>query len=159
MINFMDIAFKEALKAYKDGEVPIGAVIVRDGVIITRGHNKRETKQLATAHAEIIAIEKACKKLSSWRLDGCEMYVTVEPCLMCAGAALNARLNKVYYGAEDFNGGAGRIVATDEKVYLNSNTEFIKVGGEERCSKILTDFFSDRRKGVTVNERSHKRHD
>ena len=159
MINFMDIAFKEALKAYKDGEVPIGAVIVRDGVIITRGHNKRETKQLATAHAEIIAIEKACKKLSSWRLDGCEMYVTVEPCLMCAGAALNARLNKVYYGAEDFNGGAGCIVAIDEKVYLNSNTEFIKVGGEERCSKILTDFFSDRRKGVTVNERSHKRHD
>jgi len=154
----MDAAFKEAQKAYKNGEVPIGAVIVRDGVIVARGHNLREQKKLATAHAEMIAIEKACKKLNGWRLDDCEMYVTVEPCMMCCGAALNARLKSVYYGTEDHNGGAAHIVAADGKVFLNSNTQFIKMEDEQRCSKILTDFFSDRRKGVTINERSVKNH-
>ena len=154
----MDAAYKEALKAYKSGEVPIGAVIVRGGVIVARGHNVREQKQVATAHAETIAIEKACKKLKSWRLDDCEMYVTVEPCMMCCGAALNARLKNVYYGAEDYNGGAAHIVSAGEKVFLNSNTQFIKLENEQRCSQILTDFFSDRRKGITVNERSNKNH-
>ena len=157
MNKFMDAAYKEAQKAYKAGEIPIGAVIVKDGAILSRGHNCREKTQIATRHAEIVAIEKACKKLNSWRLDGCEMYVTVEPCVMCYGAVLNARVDKVYYGADDYNGGAGIVAAkiADDKVYLNWNTHFIKLEGEERCSKILTDFFSDRRKGLTVNKYSH----
>ena len=103
MKNFMDEAYKEALKAFDKGEIPIGAVIVSGGKVIARGHNVRETSQVATKHAEIVAIEKACKKLKSWRLENCEMYVTVEPCIMCYGAVLNARIDKVIYGADDFN--------------------------------------------------------
>ena len=94
--KFMDLAIKEAKKAELKDEVPIGAVIVKDGKVIARAHNLMEKTQLATAHAEILAINKACKKLKSWRLDGAEMYVTIEPCSMCAGAIVNARIKKVY---------------------------------------------------------------
>jgi len=99
--KFMKEALKQAKKAASIGETPIGAVIVRDGEIIARGYNKRETKKNALLHAEIIAINKACKKLGGWRLPRCEMYVTLEPCPMCAGAIINSRIEKVYFGAYD----------------------------------------------------------
>ena len=103
---YMKKALNEAKKAYLFDEVPIGAVIVKDGKIIARARNEREKSQIATRHAELICIEKACRKLKSWRLDDCELFVTLEPCPMCAGAAVNARLKRVVYGASDKKGGA-----------------------------------------------------
>ena len=102
----MKLALKEAQKAFIKDEVPIGAVIVLYGKVIARGYNLRETKQKSTAHAEIVAIEKACKKLGTWRLENCELYVTLEPCPMCAGAILQSRIKKVIYGALDPKGGS-----------------------------------------------------
>ena len=101
----MILALEEAKKAYKKGEVPIGAVIVKNGKVIAKGHNKKEKKHMTTRHAEIEVIEKASKKIRDWRLNSCEMYVTLEPCCMCAGAILNARLDKVYIGAMEKNYG------------------------------------------------------
>ena len=95
MNKFMAIAFNEAKKAYLKKEVPVGAVIIKDDIVIAKAHNLREYKKTSLAHAEILAISKACKKLNSWRLDGCTMYVTLEPCLMCAGAITQSRINKV----------------------------------------------------------------
>ena len=103
--KFMKAALREAEKAELKEEVPIGCVIVRDGKIIARAHNLRQTKRLATAHAEILAIEKACRKIGDWRLDGMEMFVTLEPCAMCAGAIANSRIKKVYFGAYEKKGG------------------------------------------------------
>ena len=103
--KFMVEAIKEAKKAELIDEVPIGCVIVKDDKIIARGHNLRESKQRSTAHAEIIAIEKACRKLKSWRLEGCSLYVTLEPCPMCSGAILQSRIEHVVYGAKDPKGG------------------------------------------------------
>jgi len=103
--RFMQMAIKEAKKAYAIDETPIGAVIVRDGKVISRGYNKRETKKNALMHAEIIAIDKACRKLGGWRLPECEIYVTLEPCPMCMGAILQSRIEKVYFGAYDHKSG------------------------------------------------------
>ena len=103
---FMEEALKEAKKAYKKQEVPVGAVIVKNGKIIARAHNLREKKQCATAHAEILAIEKASKKLDSWRLIDCDMYVTLEPCTMCMGAIISSRIKNLYIGALDPKTGA-----------------------------------------------------
>ena len=100
MNKFISAAIKQAQKAYTAGEIPVGAVVVKDGKIISRGYNKRESSQIATKHAEIIAIEKACKKLGSWRLEDCDIYVSLEPCPMCLGACVNARLKNIYYAAE-----------------------------------------------------------
>ena len=109
--KFMKEALKQAKKAASIGETPIGAVIVRDGEIIARGYNKRETKKNALLHAEIIAINKACKKLGGWRLPRCEMYVTLEPCPMCAGAIINSRIENLYFGAYDKKSGcAGSVI-------------------------------------------------
>ena len=94
----MDIALNEAKKAYKMGEIPIGAIIVKNGEVIAKGYNKRERSKNATHHAEILAITKACKKLNNWRLGDCDIFVTVEPCLMCMGALYNARVKSLYYG-------------------------------------------------------------
>ncbi|MBO4573155.1 MAG: nucleoside deaminase [Clostridia bacterium] len=149
MKSFMDMAYEQALKAYAAGEIPIGAVIVKGGKVIARGHNVREKKQIATAHAEIVAIEKACKKLKSWRLDDCEMYVTIEPCVMCFGAVMNARIPKVYYGADDLNGGAFKLY---DSALLNWNAQFIKLENEERCSELLTEFFKKRRLSPEVKK-------
>lgn len=102
---FMQEALKEAEKAYQLGEVPIGAVIVKDGIIIGRGYNKKECLKDATYHAEIIAIREASKTIGGWRLTGCEMYVTIEPCVMCAGALYQTRIDKLYIGALDEKGG------------------------------------------------------
>ena len=143
--KFMKAALKCAEKAFSEGEVPIGAVVVLNGKVISRGHNRRTKKQIATAHAEIEAIEKACKKLKSWRIPECEIYITLEPCPMCMGAILNARIKKVYFGAYE---GKGRSL-TDE--IAASNLVNHKTEGEggvlqEECAKILSRFFSEVRK-------------
>lgn len=143
---FMNQAIKEAFKALKQNEVPVGAVIVRDGKIIARGYNQRESKNLATCHAEISAINKACKKLNSWRLDDCELYVTLEPCIMCAGAIINARIKKVYFGATEPKGGAcqSRFSLLDSGV-LNWQTAYEGGVLGDNCSQLLTEFFKNRR--------------
>lgn len=144
---FMKASLKEAQKALLKGEVPIGAVVVRDGKIIARAHNLRERKNDATCHAELLAIRKACKKVGGWRLDDCELYVTLEPCIMCAGAILNARIKKVYYGAKEPKGGAceSKFSLLSSGV-LNWQTDFQGGVLEEKCSSLLTDFFKERRK-------------
>jgi tRNA(adenine34) deaminase len=105
MNDFMNLALKQALKAYKKQEVPIGAIVVKNGKIISKAYNKKENKQITTKHAEIIAIERACKKLKTWHLDGCEIYTTMEPCLMCYGAIEQSRISKIYYGLKNMNFG------------------------------------------------------
>lgn len=140
----MTCALKCAQKALSEGEVPIGAVVVMDGKVISRGHNRRTKRQIATAHAEIEAIEKACKKLKSWRIPECELYVTLEPCPMCLGAMLNARIKKVYFGAYEAKGRS----MTNELANSNLLNHKIEVEGgvmEEECSAILSSFFSDMR--------------
>ena len=145
-LKFMKSAIKEAQKAVLEDEVPIGAVIVLDGKIIAKAHNKMEQTQLATAHAEILAINKACKKLKSWRLDNAEMYITIEPCAMCAGAIANARIKKVYFGAYERKSGSAVSkfsVLTDSG--LNHKVEF--EGGilEETCAEIIKNYFKAKR--------------
>ena len=140
--KFMLEAIKQAKKAAAIGEMPIGAVVVRDGEIISRGYNRRETKKNALLHAEITAIDRACKKLGGWRLPGCSLYVTLEPCPMCAGAILNARIENLYFGAYDEKSGcAGSAVSLLDMGLLNHsvNTE----GGvlAETCAGLLKDFF------------------
>ena len=146
-IRFMREAIKQAKIAFKKGEIPIGAVIVKDGKIIARGRNKREEMSLATAHAEIIAINAACKKLKDWRLTGCEMFVTIEPCVMCAGAILNARMKKVYFGAEELKDGAlVNAFSVLKKGSLNWSCPH--EGGllASECATLMVDFFKARRK-------------
>ena len=145
-IKFMKEALKEAQKASLKDEVPIGCVIVKDGKIIARGHNLRETTNDVTAHAEIVAIRKANKKLKSWRLEGCDIYVTIEPCSMCAGAILWSRFNKVVYGASDPKGGALESSFNLFEV-PNINHHPIIVGGilKEETSVIIKDFFKRKR--------------
>ncbi len=147
--KFMQAALKCAHKAFEEGEVPIGAVVVCDGKIISRGHNRRTKRQIATAHAEIEAIEKACKKLHSWRIPECEIYVTLEPCPMCMGAMLNSRIKKVYFGAYE---GKGRSM-TAQLAESNLVNHKIEVEGgvmEKECAEILSSFFS------TVREKSKR---
>lgn len=142
--KFMKAALRCAQKGLEEGEVPIGAVVVCDGKIISRGHNRRTKKQIATAHAEVEAIEKACKKLKSWRIPECELYVTLEPCPMCMGAMLNARIKKVYFGAYEAKGRS----LTDELANANLVNHVIEVEGgvmEEECSQILSNFFKQMR--------------
>lgn len=140
----MAAALKCAQKALDEGEVPIGAVVVLDGKVISRGHNRRTKKQIATAHAEIEAIEKACKKLKSWRIPECELYVTLEPCPMCMGAALNARIKKIYYGAPEDKGRS----LTQEIANANLLNHTVEIEGgvmKEECAEILSRFFSSMR--------------
>lgn len=142
--KFMQAAIKCARKAYAEGEVPIGAVVVLGGKVIARGRNRRTKRQIATAHAEIEAIEKACKKLGSWRIPDCELYVTLEPCPMCMGAALNARIKKVYFGAKEDKGRS--LTAQIASANLLNHTVEIEGGVmEEECAEILSDFFSSMR--------------
>lgn len=145
--KFMKEALKEAKKAYKKLEVPVGAVIVKNGEIIARGHNLKETKCDTTKHAEIIAIQRASKKLNAWRLEDCEMYVTLEPCTMCAGAIINSRIKKVYIGTEDPKTGAcGSILNLFTNYKFNHKVEYEKGIMQKECEKILKDFFKDLRK-------------
>lgn len=149
MNKFLREAIKEAKKAAADGEIPVGAVVVCDGKIISRGRNKREKSQIATKHAEIIAIEKACKKLGSWRLDGCEIYVSLEPCPMCAGAIANARISKLYFAAHEKTSGDGLLDAILSSARLNHKLDCEYIPCEE-ASQILTDFFKKRRKKTEI---------
>ena len=145
--KFMKEALKEAKKAYNKLEVPVGAVIVKDGQIIARAHNLKETKYDTTKHAEILAIQKASKKLNSWRLIDCEMYVTLEPCAMCAGALINSRIKKVYIGASDKKTGAvGSVFNLLEDYTFNHKVEYEKGILKEECENMLKDFFKELRK-------------
>ncbi len=140
--RFMKEALKEAKKAYDKLEVPVGAVIVKDGKIIARAHNLKETKYDTTKHAEILAIQKASKKLNSWRLIDCEMYVTLEPCSMCAGALINSRIKKVYIGASDQKTGAvGSVYNLLEDYTFNHKVEYEKGVLQDECESILKEFF------------------
>ena len=142
----MKEALKEAKKAELIDEVPIGCVIVKDDKIIARGHNQRETNQSPIGHAEIIAINKASKKLKSWRLEGCDIYVTLEPCIMCSGAIIQSRINKVYYGASDPKGGAlGSSINVLEANNINHHPEVISGVLKEECSSIITNYFKAKR--------------
>lgn len=144
--KFMKAALKEAKKAYEKLEVPVGAVIVKDGKIIARAHNLKETKYDTTKHAEILAIQKASKKLNSWRLIDCEMYVTLEPCSMCAGALINSRIKKVYIGASDQKTGAvGSVFNLLEDYTFNHKVEYKKGVLQDECESILKEFFKELR--------------
>ena len=139
-------AIKEAKKAELIDEVPIGCVIVKDDKIIARGHNLRESKQRSTAHAEIIAIEKACRKLKSWRLEGCSLYVTLEPCPMCSGAILQSRIEHVVYGAKDPKGGCMESCMNMYEVKgFNHYPDVIGGVLEDECGSLLKTFFKRKR--------------
>ena len=144
---FMKEALKEAKKAYDKLEIPVGAVIVKDGKIIARAHNQKETKCDTTKHAEILAIQKASKKLKSWRLLNCEIYVTLEPCSMCAGAIINSRIKKVYIGAMDEKTGAvGSVFNLFDDYKFNHKPEFETGILKDECEEILKSFFKELRK-------------
>ncbi len=154
--KFMRAALRCARKGLKEGEVPIGAVVVYEDKVVSRGYNRRAKTQLASAHAEMMAIDKACRKFSSWRLpEGCELYVTLEPCPMCMGAALNARVDKLYFGAYEQK---GRSLTKElaEANLLNHKTEVKGGVAEAECSAILTEFFSSMRKRAKEEKERRK---
>lgn len=139
--KFMQAALEMAIEAYNDGEVPVGAVIVRDNIIVAKGRNRREKEKNALLHAEIDAINNACNTLGGWRLWNCEIYVTLEPCPMCAGAIINAHIPKVYFGAYDFkNGSCGTITNLFEMPY-NFKPECTGGIMADECSGLLKSFF------------------
>ncbi len=143
----MKEALKEAQKAKEKMEIPVGAIIVKDNKIIARAHNQKETKMDTTKHAEILAIQKASKKLKSWRLVDCEMYVTLEPCTMCAGAIINSRIKKVYIGTQDPKTGAvGSVLNIFKDYKFNHSVETESGIMQKECEKILKDFFKELRK-------------
>ena len=142
---YMNLAICQAKKALKKGEVPIGAIIVKNGKIVSKAYNNREKSKNAINHAEIIAIKKACKKLHDWRLEGCEIYVTLQPCIMCFGAILNSRIKKIYYGAKDNK----FLMETLSDSRYNSSNHNINIEGgilEKECELILKNFFKKIRK-------------
>ena len=139
--KFMRAAIKAAKCGERQGEVPIGAVIVYEDKVVARGYNRRAKLQLASAHAEMMAIDRACKKFGSWRLpEGCELYVTLEPCPMCMGASLNARVDKLYFGAYEQKG-RSLTDALAEANLLNHKTEVVGGVLQEECSTLLSGFF------------------
>ena len=152
-IDFMREALALAAEAATEGEVPVGAVIVRGGEIIARGRNRREKDKNALCHAEIEAINEACNKLGGWRLPGCQLYVTLEPCPMCAGAVINSRIEKVYFGAYDKKAGSVKSVINLFELPYNHSPEV--EGGilEEECAGILSRFFKElreKKEGLTI---------
>lgn len=146
MNEFMEMALLEAEKARKREEVPIGAVVVKNGKVIAKGFNKREKTKSALNHAEVVAIRKACKKLKDWRLEGCEIYVTLKPCPMCAGAIANARIDKVYYGADETNTNDNLAEQIFASTRLNHKVEMEKMDAySEKCAQMLSAFFRSKR--------------
>ena len=142
-IDFMYLALKEAEKAYKKGEVPIGAIIVKDDKVIAKAYNLRQTTKNAVAHAEVLAIKKACKKLKTWHLVGCTLYVTLEPCPMCSGAIINSRIDRVVFGAFDNKAGCcGTLYNLPLDARFNHRPRQV-VGGvlDKECGQMLTQFF------------------
>lgn len=145
-VGFMIRAIELAKRSALEGEVPVGAVVVKDGEIVGEGRNRRERGKNALYHAEIEAIDSACKKLGGWRLWQCELYVTLEPCPMCAGAIINSRIKKVYYGAYDKKAGSFGSVADFNKIPYNHKPEIISGVMADACSELLTDFFKNLRR-------------
>lgn len=144
--DFMRAALEEARRAAAAGEIPIGAVLAFDGKIVAAAHNMRETWQDATAHAEMLVIKEACAILGRWRLSGCTLYVTLEPCPMCSGAIVNSRIERVVYGCPDAKaGGAESIFNIIANPHLNHRAEVIGGICEEECAQVLKDFFRKRR--------------
>ena len=150
-IQFMEAALELAREAAADGEVPVGCVIVRKGEIVGRGRNRRETGKSALAHAEIEAISDACSRLGGWRLWECTLYVTLEPCPMCAGAIINARIPRVVYGASDAKCGAVRSVCSMFSMEFNHHPQVEAGILEEQCAQVLTEFFQQLR--ITLRSR------
>lgn len=149
---FMKLAIEQAKIAAGELEVPVGAVIVRNGEVVSVGRNRREYGKNALAHAEIEAIDLACKKLGGWRLWECEMYVTLEPCPMCAGAIINSRIRRIVFGASDYKAGScGSVVNLFELPY-NHKPEVVSGFMEEECSALLSEFFADLRKRKNENK-------
>ncbi len=154
--KFMNAALKLARKAAAEGEVPVGCVVVRDGVIVGRGRNRRETKKDALGHAEIEAIHKACKKLGGWRLHQCDLYVTLEPCPMCTGAIINARIKTVYYGAPDLKAGScGSVVNLFDLPY-NHKPELVSGLMKQECTEELQKFFRELRERKKLEKQLRK---
>lgn len=144
--RFMMRAIELAKRSALEGEVPVGAVVVKDDKIVGEGRNRRERGKNALYHAEIEAIDSACKKLGGWRLWQCELYVTLEPCPMCAGAIINSRIKKVYYGAYDKKAGSFGSVADFNIIPYNHKPEIISGVMADACSELLTDFFKNLRR-------------
>lgn len=149
--DFMKKALALAEEAEKEGEVPVGAVVVCDGEIVGTGRNRRETEKNALCHAEIEAIDNACKNLGGWRLFKCDLYVTLEPCPMCAGAIINSRIKNVYFGANDYKNGACGSIVNLFNLDFNHKPNFEKGILENECSEILTRFFKNLREKKAGN--------
>lgn len=139
---YMELALKEAYRSYKKGDVPVGAVIVRNGKIIAKAHNLKEKKHNPLMHAEIVAINRASKRLKRWRLDDCELYVTMEPCIMCTGAIIQSRIKKVYYSIENHDFGALKNISQNKKY----NIVIDNTMGTDESLNMLKKFFEERRK-------------
>lgn len=144
-LHMMALAIKEAKKAEVLGEVPIGAVIARNGELLSTGHNLRETGKHALAHAEIVALDSACKTLGGWRLSGCTLYVTLEPCPMCAGAIINSRIDRVVFGAYDPKAGSFGSLIDLSKVAYNHSPQLCGGVMEDECAALLRNFFRNLR--------------
>lgn len=144
-VFYMKRALELARAAYDAGEVPVGAVVVRGGEIISEAYNLRQTRGMATAHAEVLAIEAACEKLGSWRLSGCTLYVTLEPCPMCAGALINSRIDRVVYGVSDAKAGCLGSVINFNSYPFNHSFETKGDVCAEECAEILNRFFQKKR--------------
>ncbi|VEU79653.1 nucleoside deaminase [Haploplasma axanthum] len=143
---FMNEAYKEALKAYKKDEVPVGAVVVLDGMIIARAHNNREKKQLIEGHAEFLAMKKAAKKIGSWRLEDTSVFVTMEPCPMCGGAMIQSRVKNCYFATYDLKNGVSNSIIEMFELPFNHkvNCEYVDDGG--KSSQLLKEFFKKLRR-------------
>jgi Cytosine/adenosine deaminases len=148
----MELAYLEALKAKEYNEVPVGAIIVNDNQVISTGYNLRENENCISAHAEIIAIQKAAKKLKTWKLNDCVLYVTLEPCMMCTGAIVQSRIKQVVFGAYE-----QKEIALNQLIFQIPDNKMIHqpafIGGilEERCSKLIKDYFKDKRKNKVIS--------
>lgn len=144
--DFMALALVQAKLAWEAGEVPVGAVVVKDGIVIAQGYNQPIGSHDPTAHAEIMALRAASHVLGNYRLPGCELYVTLEPCVMCAGAMMHARLSRVVYGAADLKTGAcGSVINLFQQEKLNHHTDIVSDVMAEECGRLLKDFFVSRR--------------
>lgn len=152
-VDFMQIAIQQAKIAYQKKDVPVGAIIVKNDKVIGKGYNKKEKKHCSLYHAEIIAIKQACKKIKDWRLNDCTMYVTMEPCCMCAGAIINHRISRVVVGITEPNWGAcGSGVDLLNNENLNTKTSVITGVCDIECKNLLQNFFEERRKGKKVKK-------
>ncbi len=158
-IEYMRLAIEEAKKSLAIEEVPVGAVVICEGEVVSAAFNTRETEKNAIRHAEVTAISRACEKLGGWRLHKCELYVTLEPCPMCAGAIVNSRIKRVVYGAKDTKAGAFGTVLDLNAFPLNHKPEIVSGVCEEECAALLSDFFKILRVKKIATKKSAKRTD